>query len=48
MLQLAREGDGAFSDREIRHREEFLRDLFPSADVLPGYSVSQAMELLFK
>lgn len=48
VLQLAREGDGASSDQEIWHREEFLRDLFPGADVLPGYSVSQAMELLFK
>jgi hypothetical protein len=48
VLQLARERDNAHSDRDIRQREKFLHDLFPGASVLPGYSVSQAMDLLFK
>lgn len=47
VLQLARERDNAHSDRNIRQRETFLRDLFPGASVLPGYSVSQAVDLLF-
>jgi hypothetical protein len=48
VLQLARERDNAHSDRDIQQREAFLRGLFPGASVLPGYSVPQAMELLFK
>jgi|GEM_PF-7116620 len=48
VLQLARERDNAHSDRDIRQREIFLHDLFPGASVLPGYSVSEAMDLLFK
>ena len=48
ILQLARKGDGASSDQEIQQRETFLRGLFPGSRVLPGYSVSQAMEFLFK
>ena len=48
VLQLARQHDGAHSDSDIRRRERFLRELFPGASVLPAYSVSQAMEFLFK